>query len=151
MEIIQELKTKCASAGIELVEKGAGHFQLKGQLLVNYYPTSAKQSAYISGTTAAKRRISVDEAIAMTYTVPEQAVFHKTKRKSSYKIPRNSLLKKHPYCRWCGCLLTEETATLDHIIPLHKGGMNNPNNYALACAPCNNKRGSDMPELKAIL
>ena len=148
MDIIQELKAKCAASGIELVEKVAGHFQLKGQLLVNYYPTSAKQSAYVAGTTVAKRRISVDAAIAMTYTAPEQAVFHKAKRKSSYKTPRNNLLKKHPYCRWCGCLLTEETATLDHIISLHKGGMNNPNNYALACVPCNNKRGSDMPELK---
>jgi 5-methylcytosine-specific restriction endonuclease McrA len=44
--------------------------------------------------------------------------------------------------------LTLDTSTMDHVIPLHRGGLDNANNRVLACEPCNSKRGHDMPELK---
>jgi len=44
--------------------------------------------------------------------------------------------------------LTKETATLDHVIPISRGGLNNANNYVIACEPCNSERGNNMPEVK---
>lgn len=44
-----------------------------------------------------------------------------------------------PACRCyrCGCLLTEQTLTIDRIIPGHKGGTYRRNNIRPACGPCN--------------
>ncbi|MEH2070050.1 MAG: HNH endonuclease [Nostoc sp.] len=49
-------------------------------------------------------------------------------------------------CFWCGHNLTPETLTIDHYIPLSKGGSNKIKNLRLACNGCNNKRGNAMPE-----
>lgn len=40
-------------------------------------------------------------------------------------------------CYRCGCLLTEQTLTIDRIIPGHKGGTYRRNNIRPACGPCN--------------
>ncbi|MFN6474352.1 MAG: HNH endonuclease [Nostoc sp. SerVER01] len=49
-------------------------------------------------------------------------------------------------CFWCGHELTPEAITVDHYIPLSKGGSNKIKNLRLACNGCNNKRGDAMPE-----
>ncbi|MFN6472578.1 MAG: HNH endonuclease [Nostoc sp. SerVER01] len=49
-------------------------------------------------------------------------------------------------CYWCGCQLTPESLTIDHYIPLSKGGSNKIKNLRLACNGCNNKRGNAMPK-----
>lgn len=59
-------------------------------------------------------------------------------------------------CCWCGCECTNDfqiiggqpqplpqTATVEHIIPIAKGGQHNINNVAIACFECNNKK-TDM-------
>jgi len=51
-------------------------------------------------------------------------------------------------CWRCGCHLPFEIATVDHLTPKANGGPDKPNNYALACYPCNQERGS-MPLTKA--
>ncbi len=63
-----------------------------------------------------------------------------TRRLRSYKTEREWLLATHPNCRWCGATLTSHTATLDHIVPLAKGGLNQESNYCLACDACNSTR-----------
>ena len=40
-------------------------------------------------------------------------------------------------CRYCGDHLTATTATLDHIVPVSKGGTNDAANLASACLICN--------------
>ncbi|MEH1780668.1 MAG: HNH endonuclease [Nostoc sp.] len=49
-------------------------------------------------------------------------------------------------CFWCGHNLKPETLTIDHYIPLSKGGSNKIKNLRLACDGCNQKRGNAMPE-----
>lgn len=44
-------------------------------------------------------------------------------------------------CFYCRCELTEETATLEHVIPLARGGTNHLSNMVLACGPCNREAG----------
>ncbi len=61
------------------------------------------------------------------------------------KLPH--LIAKYGYqCFWCSCQLTPETLTIDHYIPLSKGGSNKIKNLRLACASCNNLRDNAMPE-----
>ena len=40
-------------------------------------------------------------------------------------------------CAYCGCMLDDENATIDHIIPRAKGGTNCYENLFPACGKCN--------------
>lgn len=48
-------------------------------------------------------------------------------------------------CCWCGADLTHYGAkpTVDHIIPLARGGTRDDDNCMAACAPCNYSRNND--------
>jgi 5-methylcytosine-specific restriction endonuclease McrA len=56
-------------------------------------------------------------------------------------------------CHWCGCevsthrkpswlTLSRTHATLDHIVPVSKGGRDTLGNLVLACNGCNSERGN---------
>ncbi len=55
---------------------------------------------------------------------------------------KQRLLQQNPLCCWCKQLLTEQTATFEHLLPLSVGGTWKVSNLALACKTCNNERGS---------
>ena len=65
-----------------------------------------------------------------------------------YKIDRlNNLIDQNYKCFYCGCDLTRETVTTDHVIPLSKTGRcHNTNNTVAACDKCNSAKG-DQEEL----
>ena len=44
-------------------------------------------------------------------------------------------------CMYCGRVLTPETATVEHIMPLAGNGLDSLRNLTLACASCNNEAG----------
>jgi 5-methylcytosine-specific restriction endonuclease McrA len=53
-------------------------------------------------------------------------------------------------CFWCACLMGADYH-VDHLIPLSRGGSNNPDNIVLACPTCNLKRGKKLPsEFRAV-
>lgn len=47
-------------------------------------------------------------------------------------------------CYLCGLLLTVKTATIDHVIPLARGGFHCPNNAKIACLKCNQKKNKKL-------
>lgn len=48
-------------------------------------------------------------------------------------------------CVYCGSRLELETATLDHVHPVARGGTNAPGNLVAACGPCNRRKGDLLP------
>ena len=55
-------------------------------------------------------------------------------------------------CAYCDAALTTQSpldnwyrATLDHVVPLSRGGTNDPDNFVVACKPCNEAKGSMLP------
>lgn len=58
---------KAAKAnGLYADEKGYGHFQIRGgQRLVNYYPFSKRQTAFVEGTTKGVPYCSIKDALKM--------------------------------------------------------------------------------------
>ena len=48
-------------------------------------------------------------------------------------------------CVYCATPLELQTATLDHVHPLSKGGVHLPGNLVAACAPCNRLKGDLLP------
>lgn len=45
-------------------------------------------------------------------------------------------------CIYCDRQLSEKDATIDHIVPKHKGGHSTRNNLTCACNNCNRAKGS---------
>lgn len=53
--------------------------------------------------------------------------------------------RQRGHCYWCRGAL-DEKYHVDHVIPLSRGGANDPSNIVIACAPCNLSKGAKLPE-----
>jgi 5-methylcytosine-specific restriction endonuclease McrA len=69
-----------------------------------------------------------------------------TRKDDRRKARRMELMAADPSCYYCGVALTGETATIDHVMPLSKGGTWADHNTVLACKACNNAKGDQVPE-----
>lgn len=49
-------------------------------------------------------------------------------------------------CQYTGRMLSYEESSMDHIVPLSRGGQNTPENIALSLKEFNNRKGSKLPE-----
>ena len=71
---------------------------------------------------------------------------HKKRLLQVYEYGRH---REHVYqrdgyqCVYCGAT---DLLSLDHIIPLSRGGSNTPENLATCCKPCNSSKGARTPE-----
>lgn len=60
------------------------------------------------------------------------------------KTDRAFIFERDGYrCVRCG---SPENITIDHIIPLARGGANKRDNYQTLCGPCNQEKGSCMKD-----
>ena len=57
--------------------------------------------------------------------------------KRSRRVHRRLLAETGGCCIYCGRRLDEFTASIDHIIPLSRGGKNESVNIVASCIPCN--------------
>jgi hypothetical protein len=107
----------------------------------------------------------------MKFEVP--SVLHESPTKAEWKAryPENGMRAKLAYlsakkvyirnrlaeaqnwrCCWCTTLTVPEpnrknSATIEHVTPRCEGGADHPDNYAMSCSDCNNKRGTKPIEL----
>jgi 5-methylcytosine-specific restriction endonuclease McrA len=59
----------------------------------------------------------------------------------------NVYLRDQYSCLYCGCNITKSTATMDHVVPISRGGKTAWDNIVTACGPCNSRKGnSTSPE-----
>jgi len=59
----------------------------------------------------------------------------------------NAKLEEYNYrCAYCGCELNSDTITIDHQIPLFRGGTNYIDNLVPACRSCNSKKHTKTAE-----
>jgi 5-methylcytosine-specific restriction endonuclease McrA len=57
------------------------------------------------------------------------------------------LIRRHgPKCVRCGVTFPVGALTLDHIVPVSKGGANALTNLQLLCEPCNQEKGAKVPK-----
>jgi 5-methylcytosine-specific restriction endonuclease McrA len=52
-------------------------------------------------------------------------------------------LKKETTCHWCGTRLNR--VTVDHIVPISRGGSHTPDNLVAACLRCNSSKRERLP------
>lgn len=119
------------------------HFQITGgKYLVNYYPNAKRgPKIYVAGMTLGFKGGDA-EAIKACNEPQESEV--KESRKMSYTKQLNRIYKHTKTCYLCGKPIKREDASLDHFIPLSKGGLNNANNYRISHKQCNHQKGNNL-------
>ena len=48
-------------------------------------------------------------------------------------------------CHWCGKQFTPDELTMDHIVPVTRGGKSSRNNVVPACKECNSRKKYLLP------
>lgn len=108
---------------------------------------------------------NVDEAVKCIKNAPEKTrnyyvydtetkvkVFYgrskKEKNRKHYSTTTRKMLynKYDGVCQLCGKKLTINEMTLDHIVPLACGGIDNVSNIQIACEQCNWIKADSLPE-----
>lgn len=51
----------------------------------------------------------------------------------------------HGVCHWCGGSFPAEELTMDHIVPIARGGKGSRNNVVPCCKECNTKKKYLLP------
>jgi hypothetical protein len=147
MKAMRRLFKAAKDSNVEVVKKINGHFQLKGPLMVNYYPYSKSKSAYVAGTLRSVKNVTPENAVKMCFEQPKSQGANHRRKRNTRKLRAALIRKGITTCYWCGITLTLDTSTVEHIIPLSTNGLDNANNRTLACEPCNKARGNIMLEL----
>ncbi|CAD5979414.1 HNH endonuclease [Planktothrix tepida] len=60
------------------------------------------------------------------------------------EVRRYVFLRDNYQCKSCGKTENETQLTMDHIIPLAKGGSNDISNLQTLCSQCNQKKKADF-------
>lgn len=101
----------------------------------------AEPLAYSSGSVWTVRSPSIE------IQVPEHIRLTSRSAERVWRVPsvnRKEVLRRdHNTCQYCG---TTHNLTLDHVLPLSKGGSHAWDNVVTACGSCNQKKGDRTPE-----
>lgn len=69
------------------------------------------------------------------------------RRKTSYKTLVNKIKDNFELkCYYCGESVTKKRCTVDHLIPLCRGGQHAPQNLRISCKKCNCEKGQMTDE-----
>jgi 5-methylcytosine-specific restriction endonuclease McrA len=83
----------------------------------------------------------------MAILVPQQIRLTISYRERMWRVPavnRREVLRRDKHsCQYCG---NTKHLTIDHVIPVSKGGKNTWDNVITACESCNNRKGDRTPQ-----
>ena len=138
---------KCEKAGLKAKECSPYHWQVfGGKFLVNYFNGRRGRTVYVGQTT---HGIPGSDEIAIRCAKELPKVECDDRKPFGYKKFKKRMFKKSNICYLCLRSMTFEEASVDHVIPLSKGGLNHHNNYRLAHERCNQQKGNnDHPTIE---
>jgi hypothetical protein len=139
-----DLYKAAADNGMTAKKCGAVHFHLKGIFLLNIYPTT--KSVYVQGANHKTTFTSIHDLLALAKGEKDLSGVTKGKRKDLGKGKRRQLWENgERNCFVCGEKFHFfHEATLEHKIPLSKGGSNRTDNLGLSHESCNHERGNKL-------
>ncbi|MGI6456805.1 MAG: HNH endonuclease [bacterium] len=59
---------------------------------------------------------------------------------------KNIMLRDSYRCQYCGRHYPADELTLDHVLPVSRGGKDSWSNVVTACRQCNNRKGNFLPD-----
>lgn len=147
-------KQAVEAANLSVRQCSATHWQVcGGARVVNFYPYSKHgPTIYIQGTAAGIVGVTLKGVIAAANSVPKH---QQLKRRATRRVEprqrrqdktRRKILfsRQRGLCHWCQQPVPFKQSTLDHVIPLSKGGSNGTDNLVMACHPCNAERENNV-------
>lgn len=121
------------------------HFSIQGSVYnINFYPT--KKTFYINGCNAIDKQTCTYKTVEELIDIADgnknfsNSLSEESAKRKNYKHRKKQLFENIKSCFWCNKELTLETATVEHKIPLSKGGSNRNDNLTIACIKCNSQR-----------
>ncbi|MFO7860168.1 MAG: HNH endonuclease [Desulfosalsimonas sp.] len=79
--------------------------------------------------------------------IPEEEEIHREKAKARQLRASQWWKRKcaKGVCHWCGKTVAPGDLTMDHVLPLARGGKTTKNNVVPCCKECNTRKKSRMP------
>lgn len=136
------LNAMARAYNLKLVTHGPYHWQvLGGKFMVNYYPS--KKSIYVQGMTKGERWCELAHVIEAAVGSDLPRTVPKAKRRTLSHI-KKKLYAKSDRCAICTHPMKYEEASVDHVIPLSRGGSNRQDNLQLAHKSCNTEKDNKL-------
>lgn len=89
------------------------------------------------------------QGISRRYKIPEVIILSKYElfpQKHISFCRQNVLRRDHYTCQYCGTRPGSKNLTIDHIVPISRGGSTSWLNCVTACTRCNTKKGNNTPQ-----
>lgn len=137
---VKQLKFFAELKSVKFMQHTPYHCQLRGKYDVNVYPTTDR--IYIKGMNHSARVF--DHVEAVDYATGEKFPAGVTiPNRKPMAGKKTWLWERSKVCGICGEKIeTMRESTVDHVVPLSKGGSNRMDNLQLAHEACNLKKGN---------
>ncbi len=148
------IRAAARAAGICIRDLGEGFLEIRSSSIrVAHWPEL--QLCYVSHHRDPWRRGDLAEAVRLAATPPEATGRRRKRHRGSPRGARAVVLEREACaaghrCHWCRRHLEADEVTLDHLIPVGRGGLDEAENLVPCCADCNQARADDMPELEGL-
>jgi hypothetical protein len=139
---VTTLEARCKAAGLRFQKHTDFHLVVRGRYDVNVFPTTGR--VYLKGGIRSGKAQSVEEVLEIaqgeiSVKVPGLASRRKLTNQKEF-LWRNSHI-----CGICRApIYSFDEATVDHVVPLARGGSNRFDNLQLAHDRCNSIRGASL-------
>jgi 5-methylcytosine-specific restriction endonuclease McrA len=87
----------------------------------------------------------VDQTLAVPAVLRLKVYINVPKRNTPRWTRRGVFVRDNDLCAYCGRHLKRGELTVDHIIPVSRGGGSTWGNTVTACAPCNHRKANRTP------
>ncbi|MEA3337231.1 MAG: HNH endonuclease [Chloroflexota bacterium] len=95
---------------------------------------------------AAEARLRAEKLSLPVPLVIRMVYYVRIPRRLTLPLSRRTILARDQYtCQYCGATPGRGDLTIDHVMPRSRGGRTEWENVAVACRPCNQRKGNRTP------
>lgn len=137
----EQLK-KIESYGLKMKQCNEHHWQIgSAEFFINYYPSTG--TVYVNGMQKGMR-LTLDEALDLARDANAVLPAARGAKRQQNTHHKDRIYRYNNQCALCKAFMHYEDASVDHIIPLSRGGSNRFDNLQLAHKWCNREKGNDV-------
>lgn len=138
----QQLEQACRRAGVEYKRHNDFHLSVRGRYHVNVYPSTRK--VFVKGGVRGGSVTGIEHILELAQGERAADVGKLAKRQQLTDSKRRLWRMGH-YCGICREPMDSiDEASVDHVVPLARGGSNRFENLQLAHPDCNSERGAKL-------